>query len=74
LTNGNNTISARQGEPSAEWRRVLGGLFGRRRVFRLPDKTQRHPIYSTRCGDVDRYNLLRLYLYDTLGRCDDGLG
>jgi len=73
LTNGNNTISARQGEPSSEWRRVLGGLFGRRWVFRLPDKTERHPIYSTRCRDVDRYDLLRLYLFDTLGGCRDGL-
>ena len=68
-TNDNNRSSKNQGEPSPEWRRVLGGLFGRRRVFRLPDKTERHPIYSTGCRDVDRYDLLRLYLFDTLGGC-----
>ena len=68
-SHGNNRSSEGQSEPSVEWRGVLGGLFGRRRVFRLPDKTQRHPIYSTGCRDVDRYDLLRLYLFDTLGGC-----
>ena len=69
----NNRGSAKQSEPSSEWRGVFGGLFGRRRVFRLPDKTEGHPIYSRRCGDVDRYDLLRLYLFDTLGGCYYGL-
>ena len=69
MSNGNNRSGTKQSEPSSEWRRILGGLFGRRRVFGLPDKTERHPIYSTRRRDVDRYDLLRLYLFDTLGGC-----
>ena len=40
MFNGNNASGTKQSEPSSQWRRFLGGLFGRRWVFRLPDKTK----------------------------------
>mgnify|MGYP003143726651 CR=1 FL=1 len=46
--NDNNRSGEKQGKPSSEWRRFLGGLFGRRRMFRLPDQIEGEPRSSLR--------------------------